>query len=252
MKLIPIIIENKRLGKVTDEENLILANTFGDLWQLIEDEATRDESVPINPLLKALLDANKRMLEYQLHTHKNPEVLFEKIWNDYHRRQLDKTAQKLTSAEDDRMSSTQRLMHIAAILIKRSYDIQQLQKDQDELMARTKYITVEGPKKSRHRRDINEIRYKFRNVASEAEMKVLMNLIGESREEAPNSGEEKQDDFSDYALDETYDPDEEVRRFYEAQRELADGFNEDTYIDMMALADQKVQEARRRQDDEDE
>lgn len=50
-----MIIEQKRQGNVSPEEEKTLKDIFGDLWMVIEEEVTRAEGEEKNPILKALL-----------------------------------------------------------------------------------------------------------------------------------------------------------------------------------------------------
>jgi hypothetical protein len=55
LQLIPLIIEQLKCNQVTPADQEMLEQTFGDLWPLMADEATRKTNEPMNVLLKSLL-----------------------------------------------------------------------------------------------------------------------------------------------------------------------------------------------------
>lgn len=58
LNMIPIIIEQLKLGKVTESEKRSLAQIFGDLWTIIDDEVNRNEDDEMNPILASLLTSH--------------------------------------------------------------------------------------------------------------------------------------------------------------------------------------------------
>lgn len=58
LELIPVIIEQKRRGNVSPDEETTLKEIFGDLWIVIEEEVSRTMDEEMNPILKALLQSN--------------------------------------------------------------------------------------------------------------------------------------------------------------------------------------------------
>lgn len=55
--MIPIIIEQIKLGKVTELEKQTLSGIFGDLWTIIDDEVNRSADDEMNPILVSLLQS---------------------------------------------------------------------------------------------------------------------------------------------------------------------------------------------------
>lgn len=77
LELIPVIIEQKRQGNVSPDEEETLKEIFGDLWIVIEEEVNRTEEEEMNPILKALLQSNESRLKRALvqhHQQKRHEV----------------------------------------------------------------------------------------------------------------------------------------------------------------------------------
>lgn len=66
LELIPVIIEQKRQGNVSPDEETTLKEIFGDLWILIEEEMSRSVDEEMNPILKALLQSNDNRLKRAL------------------------------------------------------------------------------------------------------------------------------------------------------------------------------------------
>lgn len=69
LELVPVIIEQKRRGNVSPDEELTLKEIFGDLWIVIEEEANRSEIEEMNPILKALLQSHDLRLKRALVQH---------------------------------------------------------------------------------------------------------------------------------------------------------------------------------------
>lgn len=69
LELVPVIIEQKRKGNVSPDEEKTLKEIFGDLWIVIEEEVNRVEGEEMNPILTALLQSHENRLKRALVQH---------------------------------------------------------------------------------------------------------------------------------------------------------------------------------------
>lgn len=122
LRMIPAVIKRLKKHKLSESDQNLLRSTFGDLWQLIEEEANRLPNIDINPLLKPLLYAQRK--------HRNKRKSFHHIGNDIEFNTIDQIFRSKPFAARNavprglaklrmrtNLSPAQRLLKVAAILI---------------------------------------------------------------------------------------------------------------------------------------
>lgn len=124
LQLVPVIIEQLKLGHVTETEEDTLAIIFGSLWEIIKEEALRSENTEMNPVLAALLQSKEIRLAKR-------EINFHKIT----RNSLRLPSLPVTAKFD--VSPAQRILQKAASLIQRYY-IDKTRKNKRNLRRRFK------------------------------------------------------------------------------------------------------------------
>lgn len=147
LELIPVIIEQKRLGNVSPEEETTLKEIFGDLWIVIEEEVSRTKDEEMNPILKALLQSNndgrlKRALVQHTHQHQRRQhqaAAERQYFDDGTGLEVDETNDIIGNSVDlvrvtrwpksfvevnpEQLSPQQRLMRHAAFQIRQWFDM---------------------------------------------------------------------------------------------------------------------------------
>lgn len=123
LQLIPVIIKQLKENAMAASDQQILTVIFGDLWQLIDEEATRPRNEPINPVLKALLHAQelhwnrRQMRQSQFHNDFEHNTV-DKIVRKGHFKRTDKIPKSLAKVKTlDHIAPSQRLLKVAALLI---------------------------------------------------------------------------------------------------------------------------------------
>lgn len=131
LELVPVIIEQKRKGNVSPEEEATLKEIFGDLWIVIEEEVNRAEGEEMNPILKALLQSPDNRLKRALVQRDDSENtgLLEEDYeqNDIYGNGVDRVRvtrwpKAFVDVDTAELSPQQRLMRHAAVLIRQWFD----------------------------------------------------------------------------------------------------------------------------------
>lgn len=128
LKLIPVIIEQKRKGNVSPEEEETLKDIFGDLWIVIEEEVNRADDEEMNPILKALLQSDNRLKRALVQPRQQYEGRLEvEEKNDVFGNSVDlvrvtKWPKSFVEANAAALSPQQRLMRHAALMIRQWFD----------------------------------------------------------------------------------------------------------------------------------
>lgn len=115
IQLIPLIIDQIKLNRITKPEYQILRHVFGSLFHLIVEESHRRTNEPMNPVLQSLLSAQKyRVHRFTNDIHKNT---MDTIMEKYDIDDNDKIAMKLAMHINRKLSPSQRILTAAALLI---------------------------------------------------------------------------------------------------------------------------------------
>lgn len=115
IQLIPLIIDQIKLNRISKPEYQILRHVFGSLFHLIVEESHRRSNEPMNPVLKSLLSAQKyRVQRFTNDIHKNT---MDTIMQKYDIDDNDKIAMKLAMHINRKLSPSQRILTAAALLI---------------------------------------------------------------------------------------------------------------------------------------
>lgn len=122
IQLIPVIIEQLRLDRVSTAEEKSLESIFGNLWSLIKDEAARDINgdEPMNPMLRTILNSEEVRL--------SKRDISAQIGNDIYKNSLRRVyrggeqKQPYISLDDDRklLSPAERLLNMVAVIVHKS------------------------------------------------------------------------------------------------------------------------------------
>lgn len=108
LQLVPVIIQQLKLGHVTEMEENTLSIIFGSLWEIIKEESLRSEDAEMNPVLAALLQSREIRLAKR-------EINFQKITRNA------VNLPSLPVADKFDVSPAQRILQKAAALIQRYY-----------------------------------------------------------------------------------------------------------------------------------
>lgn len=131
LELIPVIIEQKRRGNVSPDEETTLKEIFGDLWIVIEEEVNRTKDEEMNPILTALLQSNsdnrlkRALVQHQQQdegTGLDVEVKNDIIGNTVDLVRVTRWPKSFVDVNPAKLSPQQRLMRHAAFQIRQWFD----------------------------------------------------------------------------------------------------------------------------------
>lgn len=144
LELIPVIIEQKRKGNVSPDEETTLKEIFGDLWIVIEEEVNRTMDEEMNPILKALLQSNndnrlkRALVQHQRQQQRRQDDQQEYnedgtglevtetndiIGNSVDRVRVTRWPKSFVEVNPEQLSPQQRLMRHAAFQIRQWFDM---------------------------------------------------------------------------------------------------------------------------------
>jgi hypothetical protein len=119
VQLIPVIIEQLRQGHVTDDEKLALEKIFGDLWQVILDEAKRQKNDEMNPLLRTILQSEEVKLTKRDIKQQIDNDIYKNSIRRVYRGDDSKTQRPYIAMDDERriLSPSERLLRMIAAIV---------------------------------------------------------------------------------------------------------------------------------------
>lgn len=209
VQLIPVIIEQLKLGAVTPEESTTLASIFGDLWEFIVEESKRNPSEEMNPLLKTLLQSEEvRLMKREIKKEFGNDIQKNSVRKIY-RGNAQRASKTYIPMDDDKtlLSPSEQVMKmVAAIIHKANLEkkIAKANKQQTQRKSRQQnplgIVTVRKPHKRhlrRHNKKESMNRIKRELVSLRVSMQEMMALLAQQTLE--NESEE------DYQNDESYE-----------------------------------------------
>lgn len=119
IQLIPVIIEQLRLGHVSESEKESLEKVFGDLWSLMVTEAKRSDDDEMNPILKTIIKSEEVRLGKRDITKQIDNDIYKNSIRRVYRGDPKRSAAPYISFDDERklLSPKQRILNIAAAII---------------------------------------------------------------------------------------------------------------------------------------
>jgi hypothetical protein len=231
IQLIPVIIEQLKLGHVSEGERESLEKIFGDLWSLIEAEGKRVEGEEMNPLLKTILQSEEVRLAKRDITKQIGNDIFKNSVRRVYRGDDRRAVKPYISLDDDRkfMAPSERLLNMVAAIVHKANVMEKekskLRQRQKQKMLRKKkaeknplgIVTVEKP---RHRfvdriLGINRMKRSLIKFGSDlADMRSLLEQVNQANESEEDEVEEEleeeieeiDDDYvnDDYYYDDDY------------------------------------------------
>jgi hypothetical protein len=231
IQLIPVIIEQLKLGRVSDYERAALEEMFGNLWPLIEAEAKRGGGEEMNPLLKTILQSEEVRLAKRDITKQIGNDIFKNSVRRVYRGDDRKVIRPYISIDDDRklMAPSERLLNMVAAIVHKANVMEKeksklRQKQKQKILRKKKaeknplgIVTVEKP---RHRfvdriLGINRMKRSLIKFSSDlSDMRSLLEQVNRANEseeddideENENEIEENDDDYvnDDYYYDDDY------------------------------------------------
>lgn len=119
--MIPVIIDQLKLNRISKHEHRALQRVYGSLWHLMVEESNRlSSNAEMNPVLKSLLHAQENRLKTALsiqYANDVSENTVAKIVKKYQIKGDDKIAVQLAAQNSWSLSPAQRILTAAALLI---------------------------------------------------------------------------------------------------------------------------------------
>lgn len=213
------------MGRVTEYEKVALEKIFGDLWSLIEVEASRVEGEEMNPLLRTILQSEEVRLAKRDITKQIGNDIFKNSVRRVYRGDDRRPVRPYISIDDDRklMAPSERLLNMVAAIVHKANVMEKeksklRQKQKQKMLKKKKkaeknplgIVTVEKP---RHRfvdriLGINRMKRSLIKFGSDlADMRSLLEQVNQANESEEDEIEEEiEDDYvnDDYYYDDDY------------------------------------------------
>lgn len=247
VQLIPVIIEQLKLGGVTPDESVTLSNIFGDLWEFIVEESKRDPREEMNPLLKTLLQSEEvRLMKREIKEEFGNDIQKNSVRKIY-RGNAQRASKTYIQMDDDKTllsPSEQVLKMVAAIIHKANLEkkIAKARKHHNQKKKRQQnplgIVTVRKPHKRHFRRankkeNINRIKREL--VSLRVSMQEMMALLAqqtlENESEEDYQNDESYEEYQDYPMESTN---------YEAnpyQHKLQDDYDDGSVYELIQIAE---------------
>lgn len=261
IRLIPVIIEQLRLGRVTAGETSALEKVFGNLWPLMVSEGERDVGglEPMNPLLRTVLNSEEvRLAKRDIAAQIGNDIYKNSLRRVYRGETESKSPKPYISLDDDRklLSPSERLLNMVAAIVHKSNvaektrakKVRQARKKKQQRRPKKNQnpfgiVTVQKPKQRYVDRilSINRVKRSIIRFESDLEdMKAFLEHVNHENEseDGETSTEDYMDDIDDYDYQQLSTPESLLDNWY-SSRGVYDDYEDGSVNEFINLARQR-------------